>query len=99
MANIAAAPDTGLAFARPARISLASNYGVRRRRKHPVSRQHRLKSEARVARAGIVAPELFNQFLVAMDKAQAALHAGFGGVTFAALRRALESRVGRTGRD
>ena len=46
MAAMSAEADVGLAFASPGKISLANNYGVRRHRKQPVSRQHRLKSEA-----------------------------------------------------
>jgi hypothetical protein len=41
-------------------------------------RQHRLKPTARPTRARITPPELLHQFLVAMDHAQAALHARLG---------------------
>ena len=94
-----AEPDAGLAFASPGWINLANNHGVRCHRKQPVSRQHRLKSEARATRARIVASELLDQFLVTMHKAQATLYVRFGRIALAALRSALESRAGRMGRD
>jgi len=52
-----------------------------------------LKSARRLARARIVAAEFFEQRLVAVDDAIAALDPGFGRETLAALTRDFESRL------
>jgi hypothetical protein len=51
-----------------------------------------LKSARRPARARIVAAEFFEQRLVAVDDAVAALDPGFGRETLAALTRDFESK-------
>jgi hypothetical protein len=43
----------------------------------PDWRQQRLKAPAGTARAKIVAPELFKQFFINTDNAEAALYIGF----------------------
>ena len=51
-----------------------------------------LELPIRAARARIVAPELFDQFLVAADDLHAALDLRFGWEPFTALAGALEKR-------
>lgn len=57
--------------------------------------QHFLKSAPGAADAEVVAAELFLQFDIAMDDADAALHAGFGRVGFPTLARDLKRTAGR----
>jgi len=57
--------------------------------------QHVLKSAPGAADAEIVAAELFMQFDIAMDDADAALHAGFGRVGLPTLARDLKRTAGR----
>ena len=61
--------------------------------------QQFLKPARGAARAWVVATELFDQFLVAMDEAGdlslRALDAGFGREPFPALTRGLETSIGR----
>lgn len=52
--------------------------------------QQALKSAPGAADAEIVAAELFLQFDIAMDDADAALHAGLGRIGFATLARDLK---------
>jgi hypothetical protein len=76
-------------------LSTGNNHGARRHRKRPLVRQHDLKPTAGPARARIVAPEFFDEFDVAVDEAQAALHACFGRIALTPFRADLESRAGR----
>lgn len=57
--------------------------------------QQFLKSAPGAADAEVVAAELFLQFDIAMDDADAALHAGFGRIGFATLARDLKRTAGR----
>jgi hypothetical protein len=57
--------------------------------------QQLLKAAVRPARARVVAAELFEQILPAVDDADAALHVRLGRETAPALTRALESRARR----
>jgi hypothetical protein len=57
--------------------------------------QQFLKSAPGAADAEIVASEFFVQFDIAMDDADAALHAGFGRIGFATLARDLKRTAGR----
>jgi hypothetical protein len=57
--------------------------------------QQALKSAPGAADAEIVAAELLLQFDIAMDDADAALHAGLGRVGFATLARDLKRTAGR----
>lgn len=57
--------------------------------------QHFLKSASGAAEAEIVAAELLLQFDIAMDDADAALHARFGRVGSATLARDLKRTAGR----
>jgi hypothetical protein len=58
--------------------SIANERNSHVRQKRLDFRQHALKPVSRAARARIVTPELFNQFLVAVDDAITALHMRFG---------------------
>src|SRR5687767_14412984 len=73
----------------------ANNPSARRRRNRPVAMQQRLKSLPRSARARIVAAELLDQFLVAMDEPQPALDPRLTREALTPLRGDLESRGGR----
>ena len=57
--------------------------------------QHFLKSAPGAADAEVVAAELLQQFDIAMDDADAALHAGFGRVGLPTLARDLKRTAGR----
>lgn len=57
--------------------------------------QHFLKSAPGAADAEVVAAELLLQFDIAMDDADAALHARLGRIGFATLARDLKRRGGR----
>jgi hypothetical protein len=57
--------------------------------------QQFLKPLVRSARAGVVAAELLEQLLVAVDDADAALDVRLGRVAAAALAGALKRRAGR----
>ena len=59
--------------------------------------QHFLKSASGAADAEVVAAELLLQFDIAMDDANAALHAGFGREGFPTLARDLKRTAGRRG--
>src|SRR5688500_14077819 len=61
-----------------------------RRQKRPQRMQHFLKPLVGAAGARVVAAELFEQFLVAVDDADAALDVRLGGVAAAALAGALK---------
>ena len=63
--------------------------------KRPLGMQHFLKSASGAADAEIVAAQLFVQFDIAMDDADAALHAGFGRVGLPTLARDLKRTAGR----
>lgn len=60
--------------------------------------QHFLKSASGAADAEVVAAEFFLQFDIAMDDANAALHARFGREGFPTLARDLKRTAGRRGR-
>ncbi len=57
--------------------------------------QQFLKPAAGVARAGVVAAELFDELFAAVHDAEAALDLGFGWEAFPAFTGRLESRIGR----
>ena len=57
--------------------------------------QHFLKSASGAADAEVVAAELFVQFDIAMDDADAALHARLRRIGFATLARDLKRTAGR----
>jgi len=62
-------------------------------------RQHFLKAAARSAGTRIIATKFFDEVFLAVYEAEAALYLGLGGIAFAALTAALESReVLRSGR-
>ena len=65
------------------------------RQKRPVRRQQFLKAFVRPARARIIAAELFDQLLVAVHDAQAALDVRLGREAAPAFTHPLESRAGR----
>ena len=56
--------------------------------------QHRLKTQARAARAQIVAPQLFSQVFIAMDDPVTFFDVGFRGESSAAFTGPLERRIG-----
>jgi hypothetical protein len=58
----------------PRRISPAKSSRGRFHRNRPDFRQQFLKAASGAARAWVVAPELFDEFLVAVNDAVAALH-------------------------
>jgi hypothetical protein len=58
--------------------------------------QHRLKPASGAARTRVVATELLDELLVAVDDALAASDVGFAGIAFAALTRALERTTVRS---
>jgi hypothetical protein len=58
----------------------------------PDFKQHFLKALTGTAWTKILAAELFVQFFFGSDDAEATFNLGFGGVAFAALTAALESR-------
>jgi hypothetical protein len=57
--------------------------------------QQFLKPTARVARAWIIPAELFEEFLVSVDHALAALYSGLGRESFPTFTRRLESKTVR----
>jgi len=57
--------------------------------------QQFLKPTAGVARAPIIPPELFEEFLVPVHDALAALYPGFGREPLPAFTGRLETRIGR----
>jgi len=57
--------------------------------------QQFLKPTAGVARATIIPPELFEEFLVPVHDALATLYAGFGRESFPTFTRRLETKIGR----
>src|SRR5207253_42363 len=70
------------------------------RRNRPEVRQHALKSLPRAAGAGIVPPELLDEFLLAAThEAQAALDPRLGREALTAFGGHLESRGDRRSRD
>jgi len=54
-----------------------------------------LKPPSGAARAQIIPAEFFNEFFLAVDDLQPALHFGFGWIALPALTAALESSVVR----
>jgi len=54
-----------------------NSHGVRLHRKRPLFKQHDLKPTAGTARTRIVAPEFLDEFDIAVDETQSALHACF----------------------
>jgi hypothetical protein len=55
--------------------------------------QHCLKTFCRSARAGIIPPQLFEQFFVAMNDALTALDLGFRGITLASFAHDLKRKI------
>jgi len=60
----------------------------------PDLRQQFLKPTSGSTGTRVVAPEFFQQFLVAIDDPETALDSCFGRKSFAALATALERRIG-----